>query len=53
MGTLNICLHKEVDKKYTGSLKTRELLDFALIGVYPLIRWNTGMYNKTPFACHS
>ena len=32
MGTLNICLYKEVDKKYTGSnLKAMELLDCAVI----------------------
>ena len=39
MGTHNICLYKEVDKKYTGcSLKTMELLDSALIGVCAVIR---------------
>ena len=33
MGTHNICLYTEVDKKYSGSnLKTTELLDCALIG---------------------
>ena len=33
MGAHNICLYKEVDKKYTGSiLKIMELLDYALIG---------------------
>ena len=33
IGTHNICLYKEVDKKYTGcNLKTAELLDCALIG---------------------
>ena len=32
MGTYNICLYKEVDKKYTGyNLKTKELLDWSLI----------------------
>ena len=42
MGTHNICLYKEVDKKYTGyNLKTMELLDCALIGVYAVIRSNT------------
>ena len=42
MGTLNICLYKEVDKKYTGcNLKTTELLDCALIGVCMVIRSNT------------
>ena len=34
MGTHNICLYKEVDKKYTGCHpKTMDLLDYALIGV--------------------
>ena len=34
MGTNNICLYKEVNKKYTGcNLKTTELLDCAIIGV--------------------
>ena len=34
IGTHNICLYKEIDKKYTGcSLKTTELLHCALIGV--------------------
>ena len=42
MGTHNICLYKEVDKKYTGyNLKTMELLDCALIGVCVVIRSNT------------
>ena len=37
MGTHNICLYKEVDKKYTSCiLKTTELLDCALIGVIRL-----------------
>ena len=32
MSTHNICLYKEVDKKYTGcNLKTTKLLDCALI----------------------
>ena len=35
MGTHNICLYKEVGKTYTGyNLKTTELIDCALIGVY-------------------
>ena len=39
MSTHNICLYKEVDKKYTGcNLKTTELLDCALIGVCVVIR---------------
>ena len=41
MGTHNICLHKEVDKKYTGcNLKTTELLDSALVGACAVIRLN-------------
>ena len=48
MGTHNICLYKEVDKKYTGyNLKTRELLDCALIGVCAVIRSNT-VYMSQP-----
>ena len=42
MGSHNICLYKEVDKKYPGCiLKTTELLDCALIGVCAVIRLNT------------
>ena len=42
MGTHNMCLYKEVDKKYTGyNLKTMELPDCALIGVCAVIRSNT------------
>ena len=42
MSTHNICLHKEVKKKYTGyNLKTTEFLDCALIGVCAVIRSNT------------
>ena len=42
MSTHNICLYKEVDKKYTGcNLKTTELLDCALIGICVVIRSNT------------
>ena len=42
MGTHNIRLYKEVDKKYTGcNLKTMELLDFVLIGICAVIRSNT------------
>ena len=41
MSTHNICLYKEVKKKYTGcNLKTTEFLDCALIGVYAVIRSN-------------
>ena len=40
MGYHDICLYKEVDKKYTGCyLKTTELLDCALIGVCVVIRY--------------
>ena len=46
MSTHNICLYKEVDKKYTGcNLKTTELLDCALIGVCAVIRSNTVLNN--------
>ena len=39
MSTHNICLHKEVKKKYTGyNLKTTEFLDCALMGVCAVIR---------------
>ena len=42
MSTHNICLYKEVKKKYTGcNLKTTEFLDCALIGVCAVIRLNT------------
>ena len=42
MGTHNICLYKEVDKKYTGcNLKTTELLDCVLVGLCGVIRLNT------------
>ena len=42
MVTHNICLYKEVGKKYTGcNLKTAELLDCALIGICAVIRSNT------------
>ena len=42
MSTHNICLYKEVKKKYTGcNLKTMEFLDCALIGVCAVIRSNT------------
>ena len=56
MVTHNICLYKEVDKKYTGyNLKTMELLDCALIGVCAVIRSNTvlvvlfGLFGATVF----
>ena len=42
MSTHNICLYKEVKKKYTGcNLKTKEFLDCALIGICVVIRSNT------------
>ena len=42
MSSHNICLHKEVKKKYIGcNLKTTEFLDCALIGVCAVIRSNT------------
>ena len=42
MGTHNVCLYKEVNRKYAGcNLKTMELLDCALIGVCAVIRSNT------------
>ena len=42
MSTHNICLYKEVKKKYTGcNLKTTEFLDCALIGICAVIRSNT------------
>ena len=45
MGTHNICLYKELDKKYTGcNLKTTKLLDCALIGVCVVIRSNAVCY---------
>ena len=46
MGIHNICRYKETDKKYTGcNLKTTELLDCALIGVWVVIRLNTVFSN--------
>ena len=42
MSTHNICLQKEVEKKYTGyNLRTTEFLDCALIGVCAVIRSDT------------
>ena len=42
MGTHNICIYKEVDKKYARcKLKTTNLLDCALIGVCAVIKLNT------------
>ena len=50
MGSNNICLYKEVDKKYTGcNLKTTELLDCALIGVCVVIRSNTVGLDKSGY----
>ena len=48
MSTHNICLYKEVKKKYTGCyLKTTEFLDCALIGVCAVIRSNTVTDNSS------
>ena len=45
MGTDTICLYKDVYKKYTScNLKTTELLDFAHIGVCPVIKSNTVIF---------
>ena len=45
MSTHNICLYKEVKKKYIGcNLKTTEFLDCALIGVCAVIRSNTVLW---------
>ena len=42
MSTHNICLSKEVNKKYNGyNRKTAELIDCALIGACVVIRSNT------------
>ena len=47
MGTQNVYLYKEVDKKYTCcNLKTTELLECALIGVCAVIRLNTVASDK-------
>ena len=47
MGTNNICLYKEVDKKYTGcNLKTMELLECVVIRVCAIIRSNTVHHNS-------
>ena len=47
LDTHNICLCKEVEKKYTGcNLKTMELLDCALIGVCVVIRSNSVLQNE-------
>ena len=49
MGTHNIRLYKEVDKKYTGcNLKTTESLDCVLIGVYAVIKSNSVNRFQTP-----
>ena len=42
IGTHNICLYKDVDKKYTGyNMKTTELPDCAFIVVCAVIRSDT------------
>ena len=49
IGTHKICLYK-VDKKDSGcNLKSMELLDCALIGVYAVIRSNTVKKNINTF----
>ena len=54
LGTYNICLYKEADKNCTGyNLKTTELLDCALIGVYAIIRSNAVGISRVYTACHS
>ena len=53
MGTHNICLYKEVYKKYTGcNLKTTELLDCALTGLCVVIRLNI-VYPEGSYTCSS
>ena len=53
MSNHNICLYKEVDKKYTGcNLKTTELLDCALIGVSVIITLNTVVEKKPPLVLY-
>ena len=50
MSTHNICLSKEVKKKYIGcNLKTTEFLDCALIGVCAVIRSNTVLFDVRIF----
>ena len=48
MGTHNICLYKEVDKKkYIGcKLKSTEFLACALTGACAVIRWNMVFLHK-------
>ena len=49
MSTHNICLYKEVKKKYTDcNLKTMEFLDCALIGICVVIRSNMVGYQHRP-----
>ena len=53
MGTHNICLYKEDNKKYTvHDLKTMELLDCALVGVCAVIRSNTVVYGILKMQVH-
>ena len=50
MSTHNICLYKEVDKKYTGcNLKTTKFLYCALIVICAVIRSNTVIYQSLRF----
>ena len=50
MSTDNICLYKEVARKYSCcNLKTTELLNCALIGVCAVIRSNTVCHGQEAF----
>ena len=50
MGNHNICLYKEVNKKYTGcNLKITELLDRGLIIICAVIRSNKVYLNRRVF----
>ena len=49
MDTYNMCLSKEVDRKYTGcNLKTKEWLDCRLIRICAVIRSNTAYFLISP-----
>ena len=49
MSTHNICLYKEVKKKYTGcNLKTTECLDCVLIGVCAVLKSYFWYFRKCP-----
>ena len=54
MGTHNICLYNEVDKKYTGcNLMTEELFDCALLRVCSVIKMNTVIYRSCNMSKHT